>query len=103
LEETAQAGNEFAMFHLGRWYRLGYGVKIDLEKAFEWYRNGAQTGSSRCLVNVARCTVQDDVKAAISMFEDAAVRLGDISAHCFWADHDKENYDRSSTRPRSKD
>lgn len=94
LEEMAQGGNEFAMFHLGRWYRLGYGVAIDLKKGFEWYRKGAQTGSSRCLINVARCTVKEDVNAAVSMFKEAAVRLGDLSAHCFWADFDKENYDQ---------
>ena len=26
LTEQAEAGNALAMFHLGRWYRLGYGV-----------------------------------------------------------------------------
>lgn len=93
LEEMALEGNEFAMFHLGRWYRLGYGVPSDSEKGMGWYRRGTQEGSSRCLINVARYTASEDVESAIAMFQKAAEEMGDLSAHCFWADHDKKNYD----------
>lgn len=94
LEEMGHEGNEFAMFHLGRWYRLGYGVPVDSDVGMDWYRKGAQEGSSRCLINVARYTAKDDVESAIAMFREAAEEMGDLSAHCFWADHDKNNYDR---------
>lgn len=92
LEELAQEGNEFAMFHLGRWHRLGYGVPVDSEKGMNWYRRGAEAGSSRCLINVARYTAKDDVQAAIAMYQKVAQELGDLSAHCFWADVDEKNY-----------
>ena len=94
LEEMATDGNEFAMFHLGRWYRLGYGVPINSDAGMDWYRKGAQEGSSRCLINVARYTVKEDVESAIALFQKAADEMGDLSAHCFWADQDKANYDR---------
>ena len=94
LEEMAEEGNDIAMFHLGRWYRLGYGVEVDTDKGLAWYRKGAEAGSSRCLINVARCTAKDDVPAAIAMFRKAAVEMDDLSAHCFWADFDKGNYDQ---------
>lgn len=93
LEELAHEGNEFAMFHLGRWHRLGYGVPSDSDKGMDWYRKGAKEGSSRCLINVARYTAKEDVESAIAMFQKAAEEMGDLSAHCFWADHDKQNYD----------
>jgi TPR repeat protein len=93
LEEMAEEGNDIAMFHLGRWNRLGYGVSIDTDKGLAWYRKGAEAGSARCLINVARCTAKYDVPAAIELFRKAAVEMSDLSAHCFWADFDKENYD----------
>ncbi len=92
LESMADEGNEFAMFHLGRWYRLGYGVPCDSDQGMAWYRRGAMAGSSRCLINVARYTAREDLPAALAMFKRAAEELGDLSAHCFWADHDKANY-----------
>jgi TPR repeat protein len=91
LEELAERGNKFAMFHLGRWYRLGYGVPIDAEKGMDWYRRGATAGSSKCLINVARYTALDDPKTAIEMYQRAVTEFGDMSAHCFWADVDKPN------------
>ncbi len=92
MESMANDGNVFSMFHLGRWHRLGYGVPCDSDKGMDWYRRGAMAGSARCLINVARYTARDDVSAALSMFKRAAEELGDLSAHCFWADHDKANY-----------
>jgi TPR repeat protein len=94
LEVLASQGNEIAMFHLGRWYRLGYGVPRDSDRGVEWYRKGAQAGSARCLINLARFTAEDDQQAAILMFERAVEEFGDLSAHCYWADYDKANYDR---------
>jgi TPR repeat protein len=53
LESIANDGNEFAMFHLGRWHRLGYGVPCDSDKGIDWYRRGVMAGSSRCLAKAA--------------------------------------------------
>lgn len=92
LEQLARAGSEVAMFHLGRWYRLGYGVAVDSEVGLAWYRKGAEAGSARCLINLARHTALSDPQTAISMYCRAAEELGDLSAHCFWADCDKANY-----------
>jgi TPR repeat protein len=92
LEELAQEGNEFAMFHLGRWYRLGYGVDVDSDRGMDWYRKGADVGSSRCLINLARYTAHKDPEKGIQMFRRAAEEMGDLTAHCFWADEDKTNY-----------
>jgi len=93
LEELAAQGNEFAMFHLGRWYRLGYGVAVDTERGLSWYRQGAEAGSSRCLITVGRHTAKQDPQLAIELFKKAAEEMGDLSAHCFWADEDKAHYD----------
>lgn len=92
LEELANCGNEFSMFHLGRWYRLGYGVELDSDKGIEWYRKGAALGSSRCLINVGRYVSKERPLDAIDMFRCAVEDHGDLSAHCFWADLDKDNY-----------
>ncbi len=93
LEELAAQGNEFAMFHLGRWYRLGYGVPIDSERGLAWYRKGAEAGSSRCLITLGRHAAKEQPQQAIEMFRKAAEEMGDLSAHCFWADEDKDNFD----------
>ena len=93
LQELAAQGNEIAMFHLGRWYRLGYGVPIDTARGLDWYRKGAEAGSSRCLITLARHTAKDNPQLAIEMFRKAAEEMGDLSAHSFWADEDKARYD----------
>jgi TPR repeat protein len=93
LQELAAQGSEIAMFHLGRWYRLGYGVPIDTVRSLDWYRKGAEAGSSRCLITLARHTAKDNPHLAIEMFRKAAEEMGDLSAHSFWADEDKARYD----------
>ena len=93
LEELAAEGNEFAMFHLGRWYRLGYGVTVDSDRGLGWYRKGAEAGSSRCLITLGRHTAKDNPELAIQIFKKAAEEMGDLSAHCYWAEEDAANYD----------
>ena len=93
LKVLAEEGNEFAMFHLGRWYRLGFGVTVDLNLGLSWYRRGAEAGSSRCLINLGRHTAKENSPLAIQMFKRAAEEMGDLSAHCFWADEDRTNFD----------
>ena len=93
LTEQAEAGNALAMFHLGRWYRLGYGVEKNDEIGLGWYRKGAEAGSTRCLINLARYTALTDESAANALFQKAA-EMGDMYAHCYWADSDKDHYDK---------
>ncbi|MGB4560042.1 MAG: hypothetical protein WBI20_15120 [Burkholderiaceae bacterium] len=95
LERLAEQGNPDAMFHLGRWCRLGYGMEVNSNEGMAWYRQGAGLGSSRCLINLARHTASQDASHALRLFERAAEQLGDLSAHCFWADFDdKSNYEQ---------
>ena len=37
MEALAEDGNTTAMFHLGRWYRLGFGVAVCSETGLRWY------------------------------------------------------------------
>jgi len=93
LTEQAESGNALAMFHLGRWYRLGYGVEKNDDIGLGWYRKGAEAGSTRCLINLARYTALTDEPAANALFQKA-VEMGDLYAHCYWADSDKDHYDK---------
>jgi len=92
LEVLADQGNPFAIYNLGRWHRLGYGVERDSAKGLAWYRKGADLGCSRSLINLARHTGNEDVPVAIEIFKKAAEDYGDLAAHCYWADYDKANY-----------
>ena len=93
LESLAHDGNTCAMFHLGRWYRLGYGVAVDSARGIGWYERGVKAGSSKCMINLARSMATSDPQAAANLYERAVVELGDMSAHCYWADIDKDNHD----------
>ena len=90
LEAMAEQGATAAMFHLARWYRMGYGVEMNSQLGLDWYRRGMEAGDVRCLVNMARNTALTDPQAAALMFQQA-VDQGYPNAHCFWADSDKEN------------
>ena len=92
LTELAGQGDGNAMFHLGRWYRLGYGVDVDSDRGVDWYRQGAHAGSTACMVNLGRFLAPTDPEAAIAWWQQAS-ELGDKSAHCFWADFDKARYE----------
>ena len=91
LTELAEAGNVLAMFHIARWYRLGYGVEKNEDIGLSWYRRGADAGCSRCLINFARYTAVSDEATAINMFRQAS-EMGNAYAHCFWADYDKARF-----------
>lgn len=90
LEALAGQGNATAMFHLARWYRMGYGVPVNSQLGLDWYRRGMEAGELRCLVNMARNTALTDPQAAALMFQHA-VEQGYANAHCFWADIDLKN------------
>ena len=91
LTAQAEAGNTLAIFHIARWHRLGYGVEKNEDLGLAWYRKGAEAGSTRCLINLARYTALTDEASALEMFRQAS-DMGDVFAHCFWADYDKSRY-----------
>ena len=82
-----------AMFHLARWHRLGYGVAVDTPTGIDWYRRGAELGDTRCLINLGRYTAERDVPSGMALFERAAA-LGNASAYCFMAHHDKDRFEQ---------
>jgi len=88
----AEGGNLLAMFHLGRWYRLGYCVEKNEALGIDWYKKGAAAGCTKCLIYLARHVALSDEHEAVSLFRQAS-DMGDSYAHCFWADFDKPNYE----------
>jgi len=50
MESLASYGDTTAMFHQGRWHRLGYGVVTCSETSLSWYGRGAQAADPRCLL-----------------------------------------------------
>jgi len=48
-----EAGNSYGQNNLGVCYKNGKGVKIDSEKAFQWYQKAAKAGNSNAQYNVA--------------------------------------------------
>jgi TPR repeat protein len=93
LLDMADKGNESAVFHLGRWYRLGYFVEKNSEIGLDWYRKGAEHGCTRCMVNLGRYKADTDTGEAAKIYQ-GAVDAGDLSAHTFWAqiDPDRTSY-----------
>ncbi len=53
LQAAADAGQSGALFELGDAYELGLGVKTDLAKAQELYRQAGTRGEARALVRLA--------------------------------------------------
>jgi uncharacterized protein len=82
--DLAQAGELLAMFHMGRWHRLGIGVQEDQRQAQAWYLRGAEGGHTGCMINLARLIHQDQPGQA-KQWLTQALRSGDLKAHAFWA------------------
>jgi hypothetical protein len=91
MEALAEDGNTTAMFHLGRWYRLGFGVAVCSETGLRWYERGAQAGDARCLLNIARHTAQSNPAEAAILFQ-RCVEMGHSAAHSYWADLDMDHH-----------
>ena len=48
FEQAAMQGHADAYYFLGRFFGLGDGISLDLEKAMEFYQKGASLGSAKC-------------------------------------------------------
>ena len=91
MEALATYGSTTAMFHLGRWHRLGYGVVACREAGMSWYERGAQAGDPRCLLAIAVTTIQSDPMEAAALLQ-RCVDLDHNAAHSYWADLDMDRY-----------
>ena len=91
LQVLAQAGCTSSMFHLGVWYRMGYGVPVDSEKGLAWYKSGMELMDGRCFMGYAFSLINSDPQTASALFQ-RSVELGHTFAHSYWADLDKEHY-----------
>jgi TPR repeat protein len=92
LTKQAEAGNTVAMFHLGRWHRLGYKTQFIERDELYWYEQGRLLGDGRCTTQLAKIKAQSDVPAAISLLHEA-IGQGYLPAYCYLADHEPQSYD----------
>jgi TPR repeat protein len=84
LIDLAQSDDPWAMFHLGRWCRLGIGMNIDIEQAIQWFEYGAHHGHSGCMISLAKLIHEDQPDEARRWLKHA-LDLGDVMAHAHWA------------------
>ena len=82
--DLALEDDAWAMFHLGRWCRLGIGTQVDLAQAMQWFELGAQHGHSGCMISLARLTHEEQPESAKGWLTQA-LGLGDAMAHAHWA------------------
>jgi uncharacterized protein len=91
LERLAQEGCSTAMYHLGLWHRLGFGVPVDSDKGVDWYKQGMAQLDGRCLMSYAYTIMHSDPVTAKALYAES-VELGYLFAHSYWAEIDKEHY-----------
>ncbi len=86
----AEEGNTAAMAHLGRWYRLGSGVPIDLELSEKWYQKAADLNDGKGHTGLGRlCWKSNPNKAAAHFY--MAIDMGELNGYCHLADLDQKN------------
>ena len=71
LLDLAQGGNALAMFHLGRWHRLGIGCNPNPEQATQWCEMGAQLGHTGCMITLARLVLKESPEQARAWLQQA--------------------------------
>ena len=86
----AENGSTAAMAHLGRWYRLGYGVAIDLEMAKHWYQKAADLKDGKGHNGLGRLCFTSNPNLAAAHFK-MAVELGEFTGYSHLADLDRAN------------
>ena len=93
LHTLAEAGNTTAMFHLGRWHRLGYRTQWLDHNDTHWYQQGMLLGDGRCTTQLALHTLQTDVPAGVALLHEA-IAQGHLPAYCYLADHEPSLHDQ---------
>ena len=86
----AQSGNTAAMAHLGRWYRLGTGVAIDLAISEHWYQKAADLKDGKGHNGLGRLCFTSDPNKAAAHFK-MAVEMGEFTGYSHLADLDRDN------------
>ena len=90
LTAIAESGNTAAMVHLGRWYRLGSGVPINLELAEKWYQKAADLNDGKGHTGLGRlCWKSNPNKAAAHFY--TAINMGELNGYSHLADLDRKN------------
>ncbi len=84
LLNEAKAGNALAIFHLGRWHRLGIGCNPDLEQAIQWSEMGARLGHTGCMISLARLILEQEPLQARIWLQKAHDN-GDPMVHAYWS------------------
>jgi len=78
------------MVHLGRWYRHGTGVAIDLDIAEKWYQKAADLKDGKGHNGLGRlCFKSNPNKAAAHFY--MAVEMGELTGYSHLADLDRKN------------
>ena len=78
FESAAEQGHDEAQYYLGLCYAKGFGVKKDMDKAFEWYGKAAEKGNAKAMLDLAvYCYaegkgVKNDEQKAFELIQKAA-------------------------------
>ena len=86
----AESGNTAAMVHLGRWYRLGTGVPIDLDFAEQWYQKAADLKDGKGHNGLGRLCFKSHPNRAAAHFK-MAIQMGELTGYSHLADLDRAN------------
>ena len=90
VTNIAESGNTTAMAHLGRWYRLGFGVPTDLALSEKWYQKAADLNDGKGHNGLGRlCWKSNPNKAAAHFY--MAINMGELSGYSHLADLDRKN------------
>ena len=90
VTNIANSGNTAAMAHLGRWYRLGSGVPIDLELSEQWYQKAVDLNDGKGHTGLGRLCWKSNPNKAAAHFK-MAVSMGELNAYSHLADLDRAN------------
>ena len=91
LLKQAEQRNPTAMFHLGRWHRLGYQTKWLEHHEKHWYEQGMKLGDGRCITYLALLLASTDKNTAVDLLK-LAIDQGYAPAYCYLADHEPEHH-----------
>ena len=86
----AESGNTAAMVHLGRWYRHGSGVAINLDIAEKWYQKAADLNDGKGHNGLGRLCFKSNPKQAEAHFY-RAIEMGELTGYSHLADLDRKN------------
>jgi TPR repeat protein len=89
LDCLVSEGSTTAMFHRGRWDKMGFNRELESCDAAYWFRMGMEMGDGRCAAELALLTAQTDKAAGVQLLHQA-VGLGFQSAMTYLANFEPE-------------